>query len=172
MLDLLTRAESVAKPWADLYNGSTPLQVAVTYTHLGAMLLAGGFAIAADRATLRLRAAPPVVRLYHLKELASLHRPVLIGLALSAVSGLLLFGADVPTYGPSIVFWGKMGLIALLLANGARIVRVERRIRSGDPSDDALWRPLRSGAVASITLWLLVALAGAILPTLSNLPSR
>lgn len=172
MLDLLTRAEAIAKPWADLYNGSTPLQVAVTYTHLGAMLLAGGFAIAADRATLRLRPAPPVVRLYHLAELGSLHRPVLAGLVLSAVSGLLLFGADVPTYGPSIVFWVKMGLIVLLLANGVRIVGAERRIRAGDPSDDTLWRPLRSSAVASIALWLLVALAGAVLPTLSNLPSR
>lgn len=172
MLDLLTRAEAIAKPWADLYNASTPLQVGVTYTHLGAMLVAGGFAIAADRATLRLRSAPPVVRLHHLQELTALHRPVLIGLALSAASGVLLFGADVPTYGPSVVFWVKMGLVVLLLANGARIVGLERRIRSGDPSDDALWPPLRSSAVASLALWLLIALAGAILPTLSNLPSR
>lgn len=172
MLDLLSRAEAIAKPWADLYNGSTPLQVTITYAHLGAMLVAGGFAVAADRSALRLRSAPPVVRLHHLEELTSLHAPVLIGLGVSAVSGVLLFAADVPTYGPSVVFWVKMGLILLLLANGARIVAAERRLRAGDPSDDALWHPLRSSAVASITLWLLIALAGAILPTLSNLPSR
>jgi hypothetical protein len=172
MIDLLTRAETIAKPWADLYNGSTPLQVAVTYAHLGSIVVSGGLAIAADRATLRIVRAAAEHRAYHLDELGAVHRPVLIGLSIIALSGLLLLGADLETYAPSPVFWTKMGLVALLLVNGVLLTRAERTLRRSGAADDSAWAPLRRRAICSIALWLTIVLVGTILPTLSTVSAR
>lgn len=172
MLDILTRAETIARPWADLYNGSNALQVAVTFAHIGALVVAGGFAIAADRATLRAVRGSPTAREMHLSELGAVHRPVLIGLALSFVSGVLLFGADVATYGPSLVFWAKMALVAALLVNGALLRHAEERARLAGAESGPLWTPLRRRALASVGLWLTITLFGTILPTLSTVPTR
>ncbi|HET7024452.1 MAG TPA: hypothetical protein VFI39_04540 [Gemmatimonadales bacterium] len=172
MVDLLARAAELARPWADAYNNSNTLQVGVTFAHIGGIVVAGGLALAADRSTLRLARAPAPIRGHHLDELGAVHRPVLIGLAVVFLSGLLLFGADVATYGPSLVFWGKMALIVALMGNGALLSRSERRLRAAGPAGDHDWSALRRRALTSITLWLSIVLVGAILPTLSNISSR
>ena len=46
-------------PWQSLYSNSKPVATAVTATHLVALLYGGGFAVAADRATLRARPDDP-----------------------------------------------------------------------------------------------------------------
>lgn len=172
MLDLLARAEALARPWADAYNDSSALQAGVTFAHIAGIVVAGGLALAADRSTLRLTRAPALIRGHHLDELGAVHRPVLIGLGVVFLSGLLLLGADVATYGPSLVFWGKMALIVALLGNGALLSRSERRLRAAGPGSDQDWSVLRRRALTSITLWLSIVLVGAILPTLSNVSSR
>lgn len=172
MLDLLTRAEALARPWADAYNDSTVLQVGVTFAHIGGIVVAGGLALAADRTTLRVARAPALIRGHHLDELGALHRPVLIGLTVIFLSGVLLLGADVATYGPSWVFWSKMALIVALLANGALLMRAEQRLRAAGHGSDHDWSALRRRALTSITLWLSIVLVGTILPTLSNVSSR
>lgn len=95
----------------------------------------------------------------------SIHRPVLISLVLLFLSGVLLFAADVETFATSWIFWTKMGLIALLLANGAVLERTESRLRtrSEDGAQARRWRRLRWASVLSITLWLLTAVAGEVL---------
>ncbi|MGH7533186.1 MAG: hypothetical protein ACREL4_07845 [Gemmatimonadales bacterium] len=172
MLDLLAHAEALARPWADAYNDSNALQVGVTFAHVGGMVVAGGLALAADRSTLRLARAPALIRSHQLDELGAVHRPVLIGLTVVFLSGVLLLGADVATYGPSLVFWGKMALIVGLLANGALLSRSERRLRTAGQGSDHDWSVLRRRALTSITLWLSIVLVGTILPTLSNVSSR
>lgn len=172
MLDLLTRAEAFAQPWADAYNNSSALQVGVTFAHIGGIVVAGGLALAADRATLRVARAPALIRGHHLDELGAVHRPVLIGLTVIFLSGVLLLGADVATYGPSWVFWGKMALIVGLLANGALLSRAEGRLRTAGHGSDHEWTALRRRALTSMTLWLSIVLVGTVLPTLSNVSSR
>jgi uncharacterized membrane protein len=76
-------------------------------------------------------------------------------------SGLLLLGADTDTYLHSRVFWVKMGVVGLLLINGAVIVRAGRRAQHG--AQDA-WAWLRFGSIASLTLWFLTTLLGTALP--------
>jgi hypothetical protein len=97
------------------------------------------------------------------RQLAAIHqthRIVVLGLAAVIVSGILLFGADLDTYLVSRVFWVKMGLLAMLMVNGAVLVRAGSRAHTGDVH---AWRALRFSAGISLALWLLTTLAGAAL---------
>lgn len=145
-------AELVAR-WASLYNGSSLVSTSVTFVHLGGLLLGGGCAVAADRMTLRQSPANPTRFRAHLRELHSLHRPVVVGLGFTLVSGLLMLGADIEAYLPSTLFWFKMGLIAVLLGNGIAHRRTERTLRSGQGDSDRAWRRLQHSARASLALW-------------------
>jgi uncharacterized membrane-anchored protein len=147
----------LTEPWASLYNDSPSLQTAVLFAHLAGMLVGGGFALAADRATLRASRAEAAERDRYLSELRAAHRPVLAGLAVTFVSGVPMLVADLETYLGSGVFWTKMGLIVLLLANGYAI-RYAGTLLSRDPG--GAWGRLRAAAMASFVLWLAVVLAG------------
>jgi uncharacterized membrane protein len=157
----------LAEPWAHLYGNSNVLATIVGFLHVGAIVVGGGLAIALDRSTLRLRHDEPGARARHLAELGGAHRVVLGALALSAVSGLALLAADLDTYFDSWIFWFKMGLIGLLLANGAAMNRTERALRSKGVEADAPWRRLRTIAVTSLALWLTITLVGVALLNLA-----
>jgi uncharacterized membrane protein len=165
----------IADPWAKLYSHSNVLATIVGFLHVAPIVVGGGLAIAIDRWTIRLRHDDPGARAHHLVEMSLAHRVVLAALALSFVSGLALFAADVETFFGSWIFWLKMGLIALLLVNGALMTRTERALRvgsaSGDASrganDDAEWRRLHAFALTSLALWLVITLAGVALMNLA-----
>jgi hypothetical protein len=91
------------------------------------------------------------------------HRLVIGGLATVVISGLLLLLADLDTFLGSKVFWLKMGLMVLLLANGLIVTLLERRALNGETN---AWSRLRMAAGASLTLWFLVTLFGAALPNI------
>ena len=149
---------TLCEPWAQFYSDSKTAQTLVVYGHVAAMLFAGGLAITLDRATLR-AAADKEARPRQLTELGAAHRLVITGLVVSVVTGLLLFAADVETYFVSWVYWTKMGLIVLLLANGYMMTRAEALLKSGGDVD-AGWTKLRVSAIASLFLWFAIALAG------------
>lgn len=154
-------------PWQSLYAESTFVSVSVTTAHIVALLLAGGLAIAADRASLRALRQPAAERAFLLKELGAVHRPVLIALSVLFVSGLLLAAADVEIFAGSTLFWIKMGLVALLLANGALLRRTEARLTApespDEESEERLWTRLARRARTSAVLWVLIAVAGTVL---------
>jgi hypothetical protein len=156
----------VAEPWRDLYSNATPVSTAVLFAHLAALLVGGGLAIAADRATMR--AARVAVgaaesRARQLGELAAAHRTVVGSLAVVAVTGALLFLADVEEYARSAAFWTKMALVVLLLVNGWAMTRVESGLRGDGAGADGPWGRLRLHAAASVVLWLATLLAGVVL---------
>ena len=159
-------ANAVA-PWAKFYSHSSAASTIVTFLHLAPLVVGGGLAIALDRAALRLPHAEPGARERHLAELGAVHALVVGALAMSFVSGLLLLAADLDTFLPSWVFWVKMALVAALLANGAVMRSLERRLsRPGDNREDH-WRRLRGTAVTSLVLWLAVTFAGVTLMNVS-----
>jgi dipeptide/tripeptide permease len=166
-MSLLHQLSTVVAPWADFYNASKVAQSAVTFGHFGGMMTAGGFALAADRATLRAAAAPATEQPRFLEELAGTHPIVVAALAVTALSGLLMFAADLENLGVNPAFWIKMGLVALLLGNGWLMLRAEQQLIGSDPADRRGWRRLRRVAVASLVLWFAVVLAGSILPNAS-----
>jgi len=148
---------SLVSQWASLYSNHAALRTIVVFAHVGGLVGAGGCAIAADRATLLALRGHEAERMHQVEVLAGTHRVVILGLSFIVVSGLLLFAADVETFLYSRVFWIKMSLVLMLLVNGALLTSAERRASRG--AVDA-WGRLRITAVASLTLWLLIAFAG------------
>ena len=151
-------------PWQSLYADSRVVSTLVTATHVITLLVGGGLAIAADRMTLRALKRPASERVFHMQELGAVHRPILWALVLLFVSGVALAAADVQTFAGSWVFWVKLGLVALLLVNGAVLYWTETRIARADGAQQpALWRRLGLTARLSLGLWLLTAVAGTLL---------
>lgn len=152
---------SALQPWSDLYNGSVAVSDVVTFVHLAGIFVAGGFAVATDRAVLR-AGHVDADRSYVLKELHHVHRPVIIGLILVTLTGVAMLLSDVRTFLPSLVFWVKMGLILALLLNGWVLERVGRRLLD-DPWEGSGWRRLRNASLRSGGLWVLTLLFGVLL---------
>jgi len=149
--------------WAHLYSDNKAVSETVTFIHLGGVLLAGGLAVAADRATLRLARVPEgdeATGARALGEIAGVHRLVLWGLALIFASGLLQTLADLDTYLTSAVYWTKLALVAALLANGGVRLRAERAVQRGEAG---AWPAYRRTSVASLILWFTLVLLGTIL---------
>ena len=86
---------------------------------------------------------------------------------MTALSGLLMFAADLAALALMPVFWFKMGLVGVLLLNGYQMVRTERILERGDAADPKGWRRLRAASLVSLALWFTVVLVGSILPNVS-----
>jgi hypothetical protein len=163
----------VAEPWKNTYDDSTVLQTLVVFVHIGALLVAGGFALSSDRDTLRAAGGDDAARARQLEELGLVHRIIVSALVVVALSGVLLFFTDVETFATSIAFWVKMGLVAALLLNGLLMTRGEATLRAASRGSErsgagggmevrsaAVWGRLRTSAIVSIALWLATTLAG------------
>ncbi len=152
----------LAEPWNALYSDSKAVSSAVVFLHLEPLLLAGGAALSADRATLRAARDSAEERTRQLRELARAHGLVLGGLALSFVSGVLLFLADVDEYLGSPIFWVKLAFVGLLLVNGFMMTSTERSLASGG-DETTLWARLRTISLLSQFLWIATTLVGVVL---------
>ena len=158
------------EPWRTLYSGNNVVSTAVLFVHLSALLASGGLAIAADRSLIQSRKVDDENRAWRLSQLAFTHRPVVIALMVSFVSGLLLLLADVQTFVVMRLFWIKMALILLLMTNALFMMRHERRLRAVVLAERAVapannditarWSRLRKHAWASLSLWFAIVLAG------------
>ena len=156
---MLNSLENLFAPWQQLYSDSSVLSIAITALHLTGMLIGGGLAIAADRATLRITEEKPGERDRHLGELNAIHRPVLLALSLLFVTGVLMIASDVTTFLASPILWLKLGLVALLVVNGVVLERTETSLRRADSAND-LWGRLRLAAICSIGLWIATLVVG------------
>lgn len=151
----------LVEPWSTFYSDSTLTSTLVVFGHIAALVFAGGLAVTLDRATLRAARGGAEFRGRQLEELRGSHRMVVMGLALSVITGALLFAADLETYFGSWIYWTKMGLIVLLLANGYLMTRTEAQLRATpNAADERGWNRLRVNAVFSLVLWFAISLFG------------
>ena len=148
------------QPWNKWYSDSKLTETIFMFIHAGGLVVAGGIAIATDRNTLRAHRWTDTNREHHLAELAMLHTTVVTGLVVTIVSGVIMFTTDIETYWGSWIFWVKMVLVAILLANGARMLAVEKKLRVNPAVTAPEWGTLRMNAISSIALWLVIAFAG------------
>lgn len=162
---LLARLISLFAPWNTLYSDSKVIADIVTSLHLLALLFGGGLAIAADRATLQMSRRGNAERQALLENVRVTHKPVLIALTVSFLSGIALATADIETFAGSPVFWIKMTLVTLLLINGLILQRTESRlIQDSDASlGEHSWNRMRFTARASMMLWSAILIAGTVL---------
>jgi hypothetical protein len=155
------------KPWADFYSHSKGAATIVQALHIGGLLLGGGFAVAADRGSLRAMRVPASERSHYVRELAAVHGWVLFGLAIVVLSGVGLLTADIETFFGSWIYWTKMALVLALLINGYVITRVEQGLIQDSSDASPHWGTMRRTAVASLVLWFTIMIAGV---SLVNLP--
>jgi uncharacterized membrane protein len=153
---------ALADPWAKIFSHSKVVSAGTLFFHLVPLIAGGGVAFAADIATLRAFRSGAAERTRQVAALAATHRFVVVGLAVSFISGILLFLSDVETFLGSIYIWIKLGFVALLLINGFVLTRIEAALaRNAD--DGAQWNRLRTVAKLSAFLWIATTLAGVVL---------
>ena len=146
--------------WARLYADSKLVSMAVMYVHFAGLLLGGGAAVAADRETLKASGEAEPVRADHLAFLGTVHGIAIAGLVLLALSGAAMFAADLETFWSTRVFWVKMSLVVLLLANGLLMRQAEQLART---LPARAWRQLTATSIASLVLWFAILLASTVL---------
>ena len=147
--------------WESIYANSAVLRTVIAFAHIAGLVAGGGAAIVADRAALGVRRRPAAERAGILMSIRHTHRVVISGLAAVVISGGLLLAADSETLLHSWIFWTKMALLVLLLANGALVGYAERKASAGSAQ---AWTWIAWTAGASLALWTLTTLAGAALP--------
>ncbi len=147
--------------WASLYANSAAIRSGVAFAHVGALLGGGGCAVAADLWTLKASQRGTASVQAELERLHGVHHVVVTNLAIVVVSGVLLMGADFDAYLASAAFWIKMALVVGLVVNGAVLLRTGVWIATGDAR---AVRRVRVVSMASLTLWFVTTLMGAVLP--------
>lgn len=158
------------QPWADLYSASAWLPTVVIALHVVSLFGGGGIAIAADRRVLRATPGSSEAFLAVAEDLQSTHGVVIGSLALMVASGVALATADLGTFATSLVFWGKMGCFAILMANGLLMRQTETRLLTNarntiemsvaGPEVTGPWAALRRHAWVSLVFWFAVVLLG------------
>ena len=152
--------KTILEPWSSLYEGSKIIIGLTRFLHVGGLLLGGGAAVAADRASIRARREGPEYRTHHLAQLRRVHRVVVLGLGLIALSGLMMLTSDLESFVASRTYWIKMSLVLVLAANGYAITRIEATLRPDAPRG---WTALGLTSRLSYGLWFAIVLAGTIL---------
>lgn len=156
--EVLSRA---TEAWASFYDAHRVVSIGVRYLHLAGLVVGGGTALAIDRHVLRAARASSSDRAVSLGLLGGSHRVVVPALAVVVTSGLLLTASDTATFLSSRIYWLKLGLVALLVANGGFLVMAERSAHHGGGS--SAWARLAVASGLSATLWLLILLVGVLL---------
>jgi cytochrome b subunit of formate dehydrogenase len=155
------------KPWNEFYSHSKTTETIVLFFHIGALLLAGGLAIAADRGSLRALRTTVAERTVHMRELAAVHRWVITGLTVMVLSGLALLMSDIETFWGSWIYWTKMAFVVLLLVNGLMMTRVEAALARDATDTSPHWAKLHRTAVSSLALWFIITALGVALANFS-----
>jgi hypothetical protein len=152
--------------WAEYYRTHDVAQLAAAFGHLLAIAYAARFALAGDAAALRLTSGVNHHARRAVADLATIrgaHVHVLSALSFALLTGLAQLLAQLAYLPASGVFWIKMSMLVLLLANG-RIIQVTSA-RYDHADGRSMDMRLRAAAIRSIVLWCFIVLLGLLLTT-------
>jgi hypothetical protein len=144
--------------WAAAYQDHRILSVSIRFLHIVGLVVGGGTAIVTDRSILRAARGTADQRASAMTLLGRSHLTVVPALVLVVATGVLLSAADLSTFFASPVYWVKLSLVALLLANGGGLVAAERLARRNNS-----WNRLAFGSAASLALWIVLLFVGTLL---------
>ena len=156
---LIDQVAALSSSWSDFYGGSSGAETLVVFLHLGGMAAAGGVAFTFDRAVLLSGRSGWPRRDALARDLHLSHRAVVVGLGVVLLSGLALTAADPAVFLTSWIYWTKIVIVVLLLANGWMLKRSGDRLLA-EPEDATTYGRLRAAAVRSGALWAFSILAG------------
>ncbi len=148
---------SAIDSWAAVYDAHRMVSVTVRYLHLAGLVVGAGTALAADRRILAAAGSASPDRPATVAAVRASHRVVVPALALVVATGALMAASDLATFLGSRLFWSKMGLVGLLLLNGAGLLAAERAASRGGGRG---WPWLVFTSAASLALWLTILFLG------------
>jgi hypothetical protein len=157
---------SLVSTWASYYANHGMVRTLVEFGHLAPLIAGAGLAVTSDTEVLRLSEQHYERRHSVLDRLRASHDIVLVSLVFIVISGGLMFAADVDTYLRSTYFWIKMGLVVILLANGAFLRYADSRVMY-NPDDETHWHRVRRAAALSFLLWFVTTFIGVALPNVA-----
>jgi uncharacterized membrane protein len=151
----------ILAPWSTYYGNHQIASVSIRFLHLVALIFAGGTGLFADRQVLRAAKAGAEEREAVMVILGRCHKHVVSWIVVLGATGVLMAAADTATYMVSKVFWIKMSLVGLLIANGVFLLAVERRTRRLGVAVG--WPRLMIVSTISAILWLTTLFMGTLL---------
>jgi uncharacterized membrane protein len=155
----ITTVTSFTSWWSAYYSDHQMVSLTLRYVHLASLMVGGGTALAIDRVVLgSARRRTEDRRHAAMTALSGSHRVVVPALVVVAITGVLMTAADWATFEASRIFWIKMALFAMLLANGGLLVAAERRYANGVALEK--WRGVILASGASVLLWMLILWVG------------
>jgi hypothetical protein len=152
---------SITGWWSSYYGDHRLASVTIRFLHLASLLLGGGAALFTDRQILRAIWAGSEAREAVLAALSRVHPQVVSCILAAGAAGILMTAADTATFLVSKLYWIKMSMVGLLIANGAVLLGVERRARVIGVS--AGWPILAAVSAVSAALWLTILFLGTLL---------
>lgn len=163
----IATVDALAEPWQKLYAHSTVVATLVLFGHVAGLVVAAALTFSTEASALRLDPGDDTERRRYLRFALPARRAIGIALGVAMSSGILLFLADLEAFAVSPVFWAKMLLVVLMLANVGIAARLDARLIRGDDvaahRHGRLWRRRRLSAWATAVLWLALLLSGSAL---------
>ena len=157
----LTILVGITAWWSSYYGNHQLASVTIRFVHLAGLILGGGTALVADRQILRVIRAGSEEREAVLVHVHRAHVQVVWCLFVVAAAGIVMTAADTATFLVSKLYWIKMVLVGLLIANGVVMLVVERRTRQVGVSVG--WPRLVAVSTISAILWLTILFLGTLL---------
>jgi hypothetical protein len=158
---LLTVQVGITAWWSSYYGNHQLASVTVRFLHLAGLVMGGGTGLFADRQVLGAIRVGSQEREAVLATLSRAHAHVISWIVVVGSTGVLMTAADTSTFLASKLYWFKMGLVALLVANGVAMFFAERRSRQ--LGVDAGWPRLVAISTMSAVLWLTTLFLGTLL---------
>ena len=126
----------IVESWASYYEAHRFVSVGIRYLHIAGLIIGGGTALATDRHVFRAARGSAADHTLALGVLGASHTVVIPALTVVILSGILMTAADTSTFLASRLYWLKMGLVVLLMANGLFLVMAEAAARRADEREE------------------------------------